>query len=380
MYDAIVLGGGVAGLATLEALTRRGLKRVALVERFRLAHSHGSSHGRSRIARGAYHDAVFAKLFRAASHEDWPRLERDAESTLLHPNTGCVFGPRAGQVPVYEEACRQAGVPVERITLQEARAVFPVFSFPDDYAVLRDNSSSVVAAAETLEALARLSRTRGAEILEETRCESITPSDACIALETNRGRLETERLIVTAGSWTRTLVPELAPRLTTVRQTVGYFELDTPPEAMRIGQFPVWIHLGQDEGDVHYGVPEFQRAGVKAALHRACAALEGGDDPEPTNAEPPQAELDELRDWFAPLLTPNIVRIVGGERCLYTLTSNEDFKLARLARDARITVGTGLSGHGFKFAPLLGRILSELSLDGTTSVPEFEEARVRFEV
>lgn len=379
MFDVLVLGGGAAGLATLEALTRRSEKlRVGLVERFALGHSHGSSHGRSRIARAAYHDVLFAKLFRVARDEDWPRLERDSGRKLLHANTGCIFGPATGQVPVYEAACRAAGAAVEQISLKDARVAFPAFCFPDDYAVLRDDSASVIAAAETLEALATLARERGADILEETRCRSIDTEGEHITLHTDRGAFETRRLVVTAGSWTASLLPEFEPVLTTVRQTVGYFELDSPVSETQVGNFPVWIHLGQDDGDVHYGVPQFGRPGIKAARHRALAQVESSDDPEPIGDDVPQAELDELQAWFAPLLNARILRVASNERCLYTLTRNEDFRLHRLSRDPRITVGTGLSGHGFKFTPLLGRILSELALDGETSVPEFESQELRF--
>jgi len=379
VYDVIVLGGGVAGLATLEALTRRDEKlRVLLIERFELGHSHGSSHGHSRISRAAYHDPLFANLSRVARSEDWPRLERAAGKPLLFANTGCILGPASGQVPVYAEACRAAGAAVESITLDEARRAFPALRFPDNYAVLRDDSASVVAAAETIEVLVALARERGAEIREETRCLTIDRSGTNIILDTDHGKLETKRLVVTAGSWTASLLPEYEPQLTTVRQMVAYFELDAPVADMQIGKFPIWIHLGAEEGHLHYGLPEFGRPGIKAARHRAQPEVEGGDDPEPTTSDVPQAEIDELREWFAPLLNTKIKRVIDHERCLYTLTRNEDFRLCRLSRDSRITVGTGLSGHGFKFAPLLGRLLSELALDGGTSVAEFEAARARF--
>ena len=129
---------------------------------------------------------------------------------------------------------------------------------------------------------------------------------------------------------------------------------------------------------MHYGLPEFQRPGVKAARHRIVPRTVGGDDPEPVSDTPPEEELAALRDWFAPKLAHPIRAVVGGERCLYTLTPTEDFRLGRLRDEPRITVGAGLSGHGFKFAPLLGRLLSELCLDGTTSVAAFEAERARF--
>lgn len=378
MYDALVLGGGIVGLATLESLSRRGLKKIALVERFRLGHEHGSSHGRSRIARGAYHEAVFAKLYREAIETDWARLQHDAETRLLHANAAFLFGPAGGEMERYETACREAGAAVEPIELAEARTSFASFSFPEHYAVLRDASAHVIGAADTLAALERLARERGAEILEETHCAEIRSTDDAVVLETDEGSLETQRLIVAAGAWTKTLVPELAMTLTPVRQTVGYFELENG--SVDVGAFPCWIHIGAEPGEVHYGLPQFQRTGVKAARHRMLSKLPEGDDPEPYELARDESELDELREWFASVLSVGIRSVAGSERCMYTMTATEDFRIGALDRDPRIVVGTGLSGHGFKFGPLLGRILSELALDGSTSVSDFEEARARFSV
>ena len=219
----------------------------------------------------------------------------------------------------YERACLEGGAAVRRIELDEARSRFPAFRLPDGYATLSDDSASVIGAADTLDALESLARLRGAEILEETPCLEVRSESDAVVVETSRGELRTERLIVTAGSWTRTLVPELAPVLTPVRQAVGYFELGSG--SMEVGDFPCWIHLGSEPGDVHYGLPRFQRPGLKAAQHRLVGATPSGDDPEPVEETPPEAELDELRAWFESVLSVPVGELVGSERCLYTVTA-----------------------------------------------------------
>lgn len=378
IHDVLVLGGGISGLTTLEALSRRtDAGRVALLERFELGHTHGSSHGRTRIARAAYHHPLYARLYTRARAEEWPRLERDAETVLLHPTPGCVHGPAGGLVEQYQATCETAGVDVERLDLRTARRRFPMFRIDETTGVLDDRTACVIAAADTLDALLRLALERGAEVHANTRCTAIDRDGETIRVHTDRGEFETRRLVVTAGSWTRELIPAAAARLTCVRQAVGYFDLDLPPGASQVGRFPVWIHLGHRSTEVHYGLPAFQRPGVKAARHSIEPAGAAQDDPEPLEGLPREAELDELRAWFQERLHVPIRGVTGSERCLYTMTATEDFVLSALPDDPRVVVGSGLSGHGFKFGPLLGRLLAELSLDGTTTVPEFEAGRAQ---
>src|SRR5687767_9743205 len=103
-FEALVIGAGINGLATVWWLLRRGVKRVAVVERGTIGHDRGSSHGRSRITRSAYADGLYLKLVQVAHAEAWPALEADAGERLLHPRDGCFFGPKQGKFRDYLEA------------------------------------------------------------------------------------------------------------------------------------------------------------------------------------------------------------------------------------------------------------------------------------
>jgi sarcosine oxidase len=178
-FGALVVGAGVHGLATALELARRGVERVGLVERHRLHHDRGSSHGAGRITRTTYMDARFVRLMRIAHAEDWPRLERDSRRTLIHRADGVFFGPPTGGLEQYAAAVAAAGAPgVERIAVADARRRFPAFAFPDAREVLHDHTGGVVAAAETLLALDRLCRIEGVHVLEEAR-GSATSSPRC---------------------------------------------------------------------------------------------------------------------------------------------------------------------------------------------------------
>jgi sarcosine oxidase len=374
-FGALVVGAGVHGLATAWHLALRGVPRVALVERFRLHHARGSSHGSSRITRTTYSDPRYVRLVRVAHAEDWPRLEREGGTRLLHPTPGAFFGPPEGEIERWARAVEAAGAPgVERITAAEARRRFPAFAFPDAETVLHDHTSAVVAAADTLRALDRRCRVEGVHVLEETRVLAIDPARDPIVVETDRGRLLAERVVVTAGAWAAELVPALASRIQVSRQNVGYFRLGIEPGGMAVGRFPVWVYLGDATRGLYYGLPEFGRPGVKAALH---AASGRADDPETTPDVDP-AEIERVRRFLAEQLAVPVEEVVHRDTCLYANTPDEHFLIGSLPGHRNVVVGSICSGHGFKFGPLMGRLLAELVMEGRTSVPEFEEARASF--
>lgn len=376
-FGALVVGAGIHGLATAWHLALRGVPRVALVERFRLHHARGSSHGTSRITRTTYSDARYVRLTRVAHAEDWPRLERESGTRLLHPTPGVFFGPPEGDLEQWAQAVEAAGAPgVEKISAAEARRRFPAFAFPDSESVLHDHTSAVVAAADTLRALDRRCRVEGVHVLEETRVLAIEPDRDPIVVETDRGRLLAERVVVTAGAWASQLVPALAPRVAVARQNIGYFRLGIDPGAMAVGRFPVWVYLGDAARGLYYGLPEFGRPGVKAALHAS-----GGraDDPDATPDVDP-VEIERVRRFLAEQLAVPVEAVVHRETCLYTNTPDEHFVIGALPGHRNVVVGSICSGHGFKFGPLAGRLLAELVMEGRTSVRAFEEARAGFAV
>jgi sarcosine oxidase len=158
------------------------------------------------------------------------------------------------------------------------------------------------------------------------------------------------------------------------RQHVGYFELDTPVAETQPGRFPVWVYLGSSASGLYYGLPEFGRPGIKAALHGVGPA---SDDPdEHPGADP--AAIGRVRAWLTEQLAVRVRATLHSETCLYTNTPDEHFIMGALPGCPRVVVGSVCSGHGFKFGPLTGRLLAELVMSGKTSVPEFEDARSTF--
>lgn len=369
-----MVGGGVGGLAAAWHLALRGVPRVALVERFRLGHDRGSSHGFARITRSTYGDPVWVRLMQAAHGEEWPRLERDARETLLHPVPGLFFGPPGGPFERWAGAVAEAGAAVERLDPAEGRRRFPLFRLEDVAGVLHDHTAAVIAADTTLRALARRCVVEGVRVLERTRVLGIGWDARPFTVETDRGRLLAERLVIAAGPWTPALLPALAPALAVRRQSVGFFRLEAAAERVRPGPFPVWVHLGAGANGVRYGLPEFGREGVKIGLHEVAGP---GDDPDEP-APPDEPTLARILEFARGLFAVPVLERLHAETCFYTSTASEDFVIDALPGAPGAVVLSACSGHGFKFGPLAGRLAAELLLDGRTGVAAFENSRARF--
>lgn len=374
-YNVLVIGGGINGLATLYHLSSRPGLRIGLVERFRVGHDRGSSHGRSRITRSTYHAADYVRLMQIARSEEWPRLECDAGQTLVHPCPGCFFGPPGQTMQEYAEAVRSAGSGVETLDVETARKRFPQFRFDRVDSVLLDNTAGVVAADEAVLALYRICRQRGVMMHEHVRVHQIHLEQQPIAVDTDHGPFRAERLVVTAGAWAGELIRPLRTKLTVTRQTVGYFRMAGPAGDYQRGRFPVWVYLADSENEKFYGLPEFAGSGIKIARHRTCGP---GDDPEVVPEHFAPAAIKDLRAFIEAHLAMPAIELLHVEHCLYTNTASEDFVLDLHPANPRIAIGSACSGHAFKFGPLTGRILAEMVLDGRTSIAEFEACRQRF--
>jgi sarcosine oxidase len=367
-FDAIVIGAGLHGLAAAWNLKRLGSPSVALLERFRLGHDRGSSHGAARVFRATYPSPVYVHLLHAASREDWPRLEAESGRTLIHKRDACFFGTEGGLYDAFAATMAQFPDDVEVLTPEEAARRFPPLRFEGMAGALHDRTAGIIAAEDTLSALAGRCRHLGVVIREEAAVARIESTSKAVVVHGAGETWTADRVVVAAGAWTADLVPLLRPRLTVVRQNVGYFRFPgAGPD------FPVWCFLGSGANDFYYGFPA-EDGVLKAARH-----LTAGRADDPNEAAPPSPEaLRDLSAFLESHFTAAPGGLVRAETCLYTNTATEDFVIDTHPRDPRIVVGAGFSGHGFKFGPLTGRILAELALHGESSVPEFARHRKTF--
>ncbi len=376
IFDVLVIGGGVNGLCALYHLARLGVRRVGLVERFSVGHERGSSHGAARVTRSAYVAPEYVRLMQWVHREEWPRLEKDAGKRLVHPNSGLFIGPPCERFNRYLHAVQEEGAAVEVISPAEARGRYPQFTFEGAENVLLDKTAGIVSAREAMESLLKLAHKNGARIYENTVVRAIDPAaEPLLSVETSKGVLRAERLIVTAGAWARDLLPFLRPSLTVARQTVAYFTREGEMDDCKPGRFPVWVYMEEEENHLFYGMPEFGRPGIKVGRHLRVGVDDDPDDP-PVAVE--QDKIEDLKRFMEGFFTSSEWTLAGAEHCLYTNAPNEDFIIDLHPENPRVAIGAGFSGHGFKFAPLTGRLLAELAWEGKTSIPDASVTRRLF--
>jgi sarcosine oxidase len=320
MTNVAVVGAGVMGSAAAWALTERGAD-VTLYEQFADGHSRGSSHGRTRIFRLAYPEPHWVALAQEAL-AGWRELEQATGSMLLglHGLVELCSSVEVSSRDVLAARGIEHGL-LGRDALR-ARGV----ELPAGWIALWQEDAGVVCADEAIAAF------RGTVPVRRERVESVESVDA-------------EVVVVTAGPWVTALVPDVPVRVT--RETVAYFARDGAP-------VPSVVELDSESRrhamyalhDPLYGL----KAGAHHAGHEADPDVEEGADPE---------LVERIADWVRERFPGVDPAPVAAESCLYTSTADESFVLERRGR---LIVGSACSGHGFKFAPAVGRRLADLAL------------------
>jgi len=371
-----VVGGGIAGLCTAAALVKRGVKPV-LLERQRIGGTHGSSHGPSRITRSVYADAAYVRLMQRIHAEHWPAMEKLLGQQLLFKTDGLFFG-HGDLWEKYLAAVLPQDVNVEHLDVGEGRRRFPQFRLASATSVLHDHTSAVIAADRVLRGLRRWLVEQGADVREDTSMLQGKETRIGVSLQIGKkdraaagGWEEFDAAVLCMGAWHANNAMPLEPDLTVLRQTIGYFDFGGA-FGMRPPDFPVWVGVGATEEDVFYGLPEFDRPGVKIARHRTIGECENPDDMDDPSAALEDLEAFVRREFAVPHARLSV------ERCLYSVTRQEDFLLGTFPGEARWIYGSACSGHGFKFGPWVGEVLAEFVLTGDCSDPDFLAERQRF--
>jgi sarcosine oxidase len=339
--EVVVVGGGIAGLAAGHALVRQGRDAVVL-ERFRLGHGRGSSHGATRIFRLAYPEPGWVRFAQDAL-AGWRELEAESGVELVSL-VGLVELVRDLSMSS-QDALASCGVEYRVLDAAEAESAFQV-SIPDGFVALLQPDAGIVYADRAQGVFAA-----GVTVREDVRVTAIEQRNEAVRLETSAGGIEAAAAVVTAGSWARPLLRTAGIRLDVepTRETVAYFELATPKIPPAVAEFHA-----DARRHAFYALYDPEH-GLKAGLNGS------GTPTDPDHEEAPdEAVVERVADWVAARMPVKAAQPVHAETCLYTNTADEDFILARYGR---VAVGSACSGHGFKFAPVLGRRLAHLAVE-----------------
>lgn len=354
----VVLGAGAMGTATAYHLAKRG-EPVVLVEQFSIGHQRGSSHGAARITRHSYADVNYARLMIDAFRA-WRELEADAGQNLFLRTGGVsLCPPEVDYVAQVVASLEAVGVPHRRMTGAELGRSFPAFQVPGETDAVFEPDAGMLAAARIVRVQVELAREFGGDrtlVLENTPVRRIDFEATKPTLLTDSSRIIAERLIITAGAWTRFLLPQLSVALIPTRQQVLYFRPADAPSFMP-GRFPVFIFMGVGEGNAFYGMPSHDGLGVKVARHAGPET--DPDQPDPLVGDAYREGVRAFLRGCLPALADAPIDLT--EVCLYTMSPDEHFRLGLLPGHSETILASPCSGHGFKFSCLIGSILADLA-------------------
>lgn len=362
-YDVIVLGAGGVGSAAAFHLARRG-SRVLALDRFPGGHDRGSSHGQTRIIRKAYfeHPDYVPLLQRA--YILWHELEQEVGQSLYFPNGLIEIGPADGLiVPGVLHAARLHHLPVEQLDAAEFAKQFPGFVLPENYQALFERDAGYLLVEACVLAHQQAARQHGAELRLDAEVIGWEATPEQITVRTAKETFHAAKLVVSAGAWAKSLLDDLGVRFRIRRKHLHWYASPSPHYAS--SQCCPTFFYELPEGQF-YGFPSLDEQGVKIAEHTGGVEI---DDPlfDPRQDDP----TDRQRvDWFRQMYLPEVTnRLTRHAVCFYTSSPDEHFLLGLHPQHDRVALAAGLSGHGFKFASVLGEVLADLAFQGDTELP-----------
>ena len=359
-YDAIVIGVGGMGSAAVYHLARRGLKVLGL-EQYDIPNELGSSHGHSRMIRYTLQEhPSYVPLVRRA-YELWHELENLARERLLVITGSVRAGPPDSRFfQGAKEACDVHDIPYEILTGTELNKRFPGYRFPEEVASVYQADGGFLIPERCIVNHVRAAEEAGAEVHSQETVLDWQPQGEGVTVRTDRDSYSAGRLVVTAGAWAAKLAPQVARYTAPERQVLGWFQPERP-ELFRPETFPVfgiWTEEGRYYGFPSYSVPGFK---IGRAHH-----LQQQGDPDLMDREVHAEDEDILRQFTSRYFPLAAGPVLESKTCIFTNTPDEHFMIDVLPSLPQVSVAAGFSGHGFKFASVIGEIMADLAQHGET--------------
>lgn len=364
-FDVIVVGVGTMGAATCWHLARRGV-RVLGLERFGVPHDMGAHHGHSRMFRLAYFEHPDYVPLLKRSLALWRELN---EVSTLRPfvRTGGLYAglPTSETVSCSLAAARTHGLEHRALEREQIRAEFPQFDLPPSYVAMFEPDAGYIVPEHAVALMATEAIRHGAEIHACERTLGWEASAAGVRVSTERGTYHAARVVFCCGAWTSGIVAELGVELRVTRQILGWV-WPREPSLFTKERFPCWA-IEDESRSIFYGFPMAEsRPGLKIARHVPGPTA----DPETLDRQGATFRDEEnFREGLRRFLPSGDGPTLSMATCMYTMSPDSHFILDLHPEHANVSIACGFSGHGFKFAPVVGEIMADLAMLGCTALP-----------
>jgi sarcosine oxidase len=370
-FDVIVIGVGSMGSSACYQLAGRGCKVLGL-EQFNIAHEFGAHAGQSRIIRKAYFEnSDYVPLLERA-YTNWEALEAET-GTQIYFKTGLVyFGPADNLlVKGVKQSALLYNVVLENVDHSSAKKRFPAFHIPSDFEILFEPEAGFVTPENAIRLFAKQATGKGAEIYAHEKVIQWKQDGNGVVVTTERNVYSCKKLIITAGPWAGKMIPTLANKLKITRQFVAWINPKKWND-FELGNFPCWLMTDESTSGCYYGFPILNEAkfgpprGLKLAHHYPAHET----DPDNVDRQIKEEDREDLNYVLDKYLPGCFESLLSYKICLYANSPDEDFIIDKLPGfEDHVVIACGFSGHGFKFASVVGKILADLALDGETKLP-----------
>ena len=360
-YDVIVVGLGAMGGATACHLAARGAK-VLGIDQYAPPHEFGSSHGETRIIRQLYYEHPLYVPLVQRSYELWRRLEQDTnQPNLLHVNGGLMLGrEESGLIRGVRRAASEYNLPFEEIPSSRLQERFPQFMPMPGFRAVLDPLAGFLDPERCVAAHLTMAAAHGATLKTNEQVLNWSSTGDSVRVRTTHGSYEAGKLVLAAGPWISELLGAMGPGFHVERQTVVWFEPPGDRAMWTADRFPIFM-CEFDDGQLIYGFPVGKR-GWKAAVHYEGEPVTDvrvmRRSIEPHDVARVRGAVSRLFGWVSE------ARVVDSASCLYTDTQDLRFVIDFLPGMANVLVSSPCSGHGFKFATVIGELQAQLLIDG----------------
>ncbi|XP_068601660.1 peroxisomal sarcosine oxidase [Brachionichthys hirsutus] len=358
-FDCIVIGAGVQGSFTAYQLARSS-KTTLLLEQFVLPHSRGSSHGQTRIIRKAYEQYFYCHMMEEC-YKLWAQLEKETGVQLYRQTGHLVMGPENSRsYQMIKNTMQRNNAPMVLLNKENFSQHVPHVNLREGDGALVDVDGGIVYADRTLKTVQGQFLKLGGVIRDKETVTDIKPGPV-VTVSTPAGVYRAKGLVITAGPWSNKVLAHIGLQLPlqVVKLNVCYWKEKVPGTYQLKNGFPCFSVTESPETKVLiYGFPSNEYPG----LMKICFHAGKETDPDQRDLQTDRSDIDILKAYIARCFPGLVPEPVVVESCLYTLTPDYDFVLDYHPEHGNIVIGAGFSGHGFKFGPVVGKILRDLIL------------------
>ena len=356
-YDLIIVGSGSVGAAAGCYAANSGLK-VLMIDSAHPPHTQGSHHGDTRLMRHAYGEGEKYVPLVLRAQTLWDALAEISGEKLFH-RTGVInIGPDHSLfIANIKNSASKYNLAVEEMNAAKVQARWPEIIIPDNYIALFESDSGVLKSELAIETYIELAKQGGAAQLFNCPVKEIQYQNDEVTVVTDEGSYQGAKLLISTGTWVKKLLPNLP--VTPVRKIFAWHQADG--RYSENNHFPAFTAETPD-GSQYYGFPSVDNE-LKVGRHNGGQVIS-----EPEQRVPFGRVAGDGLEVFPFLreFLPGIGCCLHGASCTYDNSPDEDFIIDTLPGQNNTLIISGLSGHGFKFASVLGEIACQFALGKTS--------------